>query len=289
MPNAAILLFGWIFALCGMAPSGFAAERISHGLWVWKTAAVLHASESAKALRDFCVDGGVNEVYISFSARQTEADEARLAACIDLLHRSNVSAEALLSSTDADEPGKPRDHFLAHVGEVLDFNQRHDADRFDGIHLDIEPHQRPENKGADNLRFLADLIQTFDAVRAQTDAAHLTLDADIPVKVLKADLDQRTKLFLSVSRITLMLYEIASPDDGQTPDQKADKLRKTADKYFAMAYDGIDDPHPAGMSIALRTADYLTLLPKMLASLDDSFRANPHYAGWARHSYNDQP
>jgi hypothetical protein len=289
MRSAAILRFGWIFALGTMIPACFAAQPVSHGLWVWKTTAVLNAPGSAQALRDFCAAGGINEVFISFSARQSEAEQARLAACIDLLHRSNVSVEALLSSTDADEPGKPRDHFLAHVTEVLDFNQRHDADRFDGIHLDIEPHQRPENKGADNLRFLPDLIQTFGTVRAQTDAAHMTLGADIPVKLLKADVDQRRKLFLSVSRITLMLYEIASPDDGQTPDEKADKLRQTADKYLTMAYDGIDDPHAASMSVALRTPDYLTLLPKMLASLDDAFGANPHYAGWARHSYNDRP
>jgi hypothetical protein len=41
------------------------------------------------------------------------------------------------------------------------------------------------------------------------------------------------------------------------------------------------------MSIGLRTPDYAELLPQMLATLDQANRANPHYAGWARHSYND--
>jgi hypothetical protein len=43
----------------------------------------------------------------------------------------------------------------------------------------------------------------------------------------------------------------------------------------------------ARMVIALRTPDYGELLPQMLKKLDDSNRANPHYMGWARHSYND--
>jgi hypothetical protein len=41
------------------------------------------------------------------------------------------------------------------------------------------------------------------------------------------------------------------------------------------------------MVIALRTPDYGELIPQMLTNLDDANRANPHYLGWARHSYND--
>jgi hypothetical protein len=41
------------------------------------------------------------------------------------------------------------------------------------------------------------------------------------------------------------------------------------------------------MAIALRTADYGKLLPQMLQALDDANTTNPHYLGWARHSYND--
>jgi hypothetical protein len=41
------------------------------------------------------------------------------------------------------------------------------------------------------------------------------------------------------------------------------------------------------MVIALRTPDYGALLPRMLETLDDANHSNPHYQGWARHSYND--
>jgi len=54
-----------------------------------------------------------------------------------------------------------------------------------------------------------------------------------------------------------------------------------------MTYDGLDDPHLAGMIIALRVPDYEAHLPAMLQSLDKNQSANPHYLGWAWHAYND--
>jgi len=65
--------------------------------------------------------------------------------------------EVLLSSTDADEPGKHRDSFVQKIQNIVEFNQKHRAEPFDGIHLDVEPQQRPENKGPGNLRFLPGL------------------------------------------------------------------------------------------------------------------------------------
>jgi len=43
----------------------------------------------------------------------------------------------------------------------------------------------------------------------------------------------------------------------------------------------------ARMAIGLRTADYGKLLNQMLQAIEEANRDNPHYLGWARHSYND--
>ncbi len=83
------------------------------------------------------------------------------------------------------------------------------------------------------------------------------------------------------------MYELSSPNDGQTPAQKADKAVKESEKYLAMAYDGLSARRVASMAIALRTPDYGELLPQMLKALDEADRTNPHYLGSARHSYND--
>jgi hypothetical protein len=258
-----------------------------HGLWVWKSPSVLEAPHGAEDLLDFCKSHGINEVYVSISAKSEAAEESHLAHLISLSHRSNIRVEALLSSADADEPGKHRDTLLNHVQEIVQFNRRHSADRFDGIHLDVEPQQRPENKGPGNLRFLPGLADALRAVRAAAEPAGMTVNADIQNKLLKGDLGQRKMLLSAVPRVTLMMYELSSPGDGETSEQKAEKAAQASQKFLDLAYDGLRDRNLAKMVIALRTPDYGELLPQMFKRLDEANRANPNYLGWARHSYND--
>ncbi len=115
----------------------------------------------------------------------------------------------------------------------------------------------------------------------------MTVNADVAVKLLKGDLGQRQMLLSSVPRLTLMMYELSNPQDGTTAEHKADQVEKTSQKDLDMAYEGLTDRNLAKMVIALRTADYGDLLPQMLTKLDNANHTNPHYLGWARHSYND--
>jgi hypothetical protein len=247
----------------------------------------LEAPQGADRLLRFCQSEGINEVYVSAASHGDASIESRLVLLIALLHRSNIRVEALLSSTDADEAGEHREKLLDHVREIVQFNRRHPSGGFDGIHLDIEPQQRPENKGPGNLRFLPGLVDAYRAVRAQAERARLTVNADIQNKLLKGDLAERKMLLSSLPRFTLMLYELSSPNDGDTTERKMEKLRAASQRFLSMAYEGLNDPNLAKMLIALRTPDYGGLLPQMLKALDDASRANPHYQGWARHSYND--
>jgi hypothetical protein len=283
---------GWILCSILLGPIsvsafGSAAFARVHGLWVWKSPTVLEAPQGAETLRDFCKSEDINEVYVSVSRRSEASEENRLARLIALLHRSDIRVEALLSSTDADEPGKHRETLLGGVREILQFNQKHPTERFDGIHLDVEPQQRPENKGAGNLRFLPGLAGAFRAVRAMAEPAGMTVNADIQNKLLKGDLDERKMLLSAVPRVTLMMYELSGPGDGESVEQQTEKVEKASQKFLDLAYDGLGDRNLAKMVIALRTPDYGKLLPQMLQKLDDANRTNPHYLGWARHSYND--
>jgi hypothetical protein len=265
----------------------FAASAPVHGLWVWKTSAVLDAPHAAAKLRDFCKTQDINEVYVSVSAKDGTSEDGHFTELIAHLHHANIRVEALLSSTDADEAGKPREELLDHVRAVVQFNQRHPENRFDGIHLDIEPQQRPENKGAGNLKFLPGLVDAWRRVRTLAEPAQLTVNADIQNKLLKGSLAERKMLLSALPRLTLMLYELSSPDDGDSAEKKIEKLRHKSDDLLDMAYGGLGDPNLAKTSIGLRTPDYGDQLPQMLESLDTSHRTNPHYLGWARHSYND--
>jgi hypothetical protein len=280
---------GWsrVWILCGAfhlyAAAGNAADLV-HGLWVWKSQAVLEAPHGGDALLKFCESETINEVYVSAAAL---SDEQQMDRLIALLHRSNIRVEALLSSVDADEPGSHRDKLVSRVQGIMQFNRHHPRERFDGIHLDVEPHERPENKGPGNLRFLPDLVSTYRAVRVLAGPAGMMVNADIPAKYLKGEIGERRMLLSAVPRLTLMLYELSSPKDGESTSQKTDKVQKAAQKFLEIAYRGLGNADLARMSIALRTPDYGDLLQAMFKTLDETFRGNPHYLGWARHSYND--
>jgi hypothetical protein len=271
----------------GASIAAQAAPPPVHGLWVWKSAAVLTAPRAPQALVEFCRTSGINEVYLSVPASRTAADDGHFVETLRLLHAAAVRVEALLSSIDADEAGHGRETLLRHIDSLLDFNRQHPATRFDGLHLDIEPQQRPENKGPGNLQFLPGLVEVFRQVRERTDANGLTLNADIPMKLLKGDLGQRRALFGALPRVTLMLYELTSPSAATSAADKRSQLQASADRFFDMAYQGLSASAAARMAIALRTPDYGSLLPEMLTALDAGERHNPHYLGWARHSYND--
>ena len=130
----------------------------------------------ADTLREFCRIERINEVYFSFSR---VSKDPQLAGLIHTLHKSSIHVEALLSSNDADEPGPHREKLLNELGEVIEFNRNHPRDPFDGVHLDVEPQQRPENKGPGNLNFLPGLVDAYRAARHLAEPAHLTINADI--------------------------------------------------------------------------------------------------------------
>ena len=187
------------------------APPFVHGMWIWNSASVLDTPGGAEALRDFCKSEDINEVYLSVPERLPGGQATDLSRLIGLLHRANIRVEALLSSVDADESGAPRDKLVRRAQNVVHFNEEHAATPFEGIHLDIEPQQRPENKGAGNLQFLPGLVDAWRSVRALAESARMTVNADISNKLLKGDSDQRHRLLSAVPRVTLMMYELQLP------------------------------------------------------------------------------
>jgi hypothetical protein len=277
----------WAIAWSALSLPALAKNKeqpvLVHGLWVWGTVSVLEEPGSGERLRDFCRYEGVNEVYISVVQMGSEPGNRRIQDLIALLHQSNIRVEALFANADADQPGKARDKLLDHIFDVIDFNRRNPETRFDGIHLDIEPQQRPENRG---IKFMHHLVETYRKVRELADSDQMTVNADIPMRLIRADRKERKKLFSAIPRLTLMLYELSSPGDGESPEEKAAKLRRASQNALDTAYHGLHGGKLAKLSIALNTPDYGDLLPAMLQNLDTANRSNSHYLGWARHSYN---
>jgi len=289
MNSARVTCWAIFAVLLGTNPSNTVAADSGpvHAMWVWKSPTVLAKANAAENLAAFCQANGIGEIYISVSGTMDTAGQSRLDHLIGVLHTAKIRVDALFSSTDADEGGAHLQKLLAEVSAVESFNQSHSQQRFDGIHLDIEPQQRPENKSSGNLTFLAGLVNAYTQVKELAAKDGLAVNADIQTKLLKGTPDQRRMLLTSLRGMTLMLYELSSPTDGQTEDAKAAKLESESQKYLQMAASGLDTSQLARISIGLRTPDYGDLLPQMLHVLDAANGANAMYGGWARHSYND--
>jgi hypothetical protein len=280
-------LIAWLL-LFAAASTGASAQETApvHGLWVWRGRSVLNDEQRIDSLAAFCQRQGINEVYVSVSERGEIMSDGSMARMIDVLHGGHVRVEALFSSENADEGGKHLQKLLDRVDTILEFNEKHPRKRFDGIHLDVEPQKRPENKGKGNLRFLPGLVEVYRAVCQRAKPAGLTVNADIESKLLKGSPQERGMLLSSLPRFTLMMYEVTAPDD--TAEKKTRRAKTTSEKFLEMAYDGVSgDSGLAKMLIGLRTKDYGELLPQMLAALDEANASNSHYLGWARLSYND--
>jgi hypothetical protein len=284
------IAFSLLAAVLTLVPAAAQGQngQFVHGVWVWRTPILLDLPARGEALRDFCRSHQINEVYLSFTSQNTAQPEQReIAKLIELLHKSHIRVEALLSGADADQPGQHRDKLMGHVNEVVTFNREHAHQRFDGIHLDLEPQQRQENKGPGNLGFLPNLLDTYRAVLTVAEQNQMTVNADIPNKFLKADAQQRQALMSSLPRLTLML-ELSSPGDGQSTAAQADTLRQAGTKYMEEAYQGLNGTNLAKLAIGLRSADYQQQLPGMLKAVQGALAQNPHFLGWAWHSYNDE-
>jgi hypothetical protein len=282
------IVTGMIAALLALGTTLAAADSTPiHGLWVWKGPSVIAGARGADALVKFCHSQNINEVYVAVSDHGDLSGLGQFVPTIQALHGQHIRIQALLSSTEADQPGKHRDKLVDQARTVVQFNRAHPATTFDGIHLDIEPQQRPENKGPGNLRFLPGLADAYHAVRAVAEPAQMTVNADVQNKLLKGSLAERRLLLSSVTQITLMLYELSNPGDNDSTARKLTKLQQSSKQYLDMAYDGLQDRNLARMAIGLRTPDYGELMPQMLESLDQNNRSDPHYLGWARHAYND--
>lgn len=288
--NAAKTVFSVVAGVLVLATPAVAIAADStpvHAMWVWKSPTVLAQTNAAENLRAFCRSNGIDEVYVSVNGSMDATGQGRLDHMIQVLHAARVRVDALFSSTDADEGGAHLQKLLGEVDAIETFNQKHPGERFDGIHLDIEPQQRPENKGTGNLGFLPGLVNAYTAVKQEAAKAGLAVNADIQTKLLKGDANQRKMLLTALPGLTLMLYELSSPTDGQTTDAKVAKLKSESQKYLQMAAAGLDAASLAKISIGLRTPDYGDLLPQMLQTLDTANAGNTIYGGWARHSYND--
>jgi hypothetical protein len=190
-----------VVVVLALAMSAHAAMH--RATWVWDNEAITTPEQRA-ALLDFCAARQIDAVFLHAPAAhlRDRADEFR--AFLRAAHARGVRVEALGGASDwARDRGKPRKF----VATLLDF-QRAGApeERFDALHLDVEPYSTPEWE-ASREQAAEDWLALFDEVRAA--AGGLPLAADIPPwlgRVQTAGGDLLSGIIARVDEVGLMAY-----------------------------------------------------------------------------------
>ena len=166
------------------------------GIWWWTSAGnvwgvdqVLGDSNKEAQVLQFLQAWNFGRVYCSFSAA-TIANPAAIRAWNTRLHAAGISSQFLLSENTWIFPQFRTNLLTTHIQpKLIDFNAAatNAAQRYDALHLDIEPQGLPEwgtNTPAGRKEYLFQLRDTFQAVRSYLDqhgAEDIPVYADLPV------------------------------------------------------------------------------------------------------------
>jgi hypothetical protein len=168
----------------------------NRGVWFWRdtgnpcgAATIVGNATTENATITFLTANGIKHVYGSYEDRPV-SEPAVISTWNTKLHTAGIQSQFLMSENTwiltANRPA-----LLALITQrLINFNNtpgRTAVQKFDGLHLDIEPQGLPDwttATPAQKRSYLTDLQDTYTAVRAHLTAAGMTsfpIHADLPV------------------------------------------------------------------------------------------------------------
>lgn len=184
--------------------SAATAASPQRATWVWNNWVVETPAKHKDFLR-FCRARGIGTVFLHAPAEHLGERAATFRAFLAAGHKQGLRVEALDGAPDwAFEPAKPE----AFIAAVLAFNDAGvDAgERFDGIHLDVEPYDSPQWKESADETVIQYLIM-LEGARASAGA--LPIAADVPPWFAEIDTPEGPLLGAVIARVNavaLMAY-----------------------------------------------------------------------------------
>ncbi len=148
-------------------------------LWVWSP-----DFQGSSAEREFFLDFAearqLGSIFLFVSLRELDEHPDRFRSFLSLAHDRGVAVSALNGEPEWTRPGK-RASADAFVAAVISFNRSAAlGERFDGLHLDVEPHLRSEwDENSETT--MAHYVDLLESVSERTRPEQLPLVVDIPV------------------------------------------------------------------------------------------------------------
>jgi hypothetical protein len=157
-------------------------------IWVWNTKAIAESRENERQFADFLVQQHFTEVFLAIPYEPGEATEtgslpvngAILNPIVAQLHARGITVHALIGDRNFALP-EWHAYVTRTVENIIRFNvESIPSERFDGIHLDVEPYLLPGFNGPQHQKILEDYLELLSKVSDQAHRAKLIIGADIP-------------------------------------------------------------------------------------------------------------
>lgn len=181
--------------LC-LSANAATAEDLHRGVWFWNSSSSPHGAanivgDTSKEIQtiNFMTSHSIKRVYGSYKNR-TITEPAVIAAWNTRLSQAGISSQFLFAEPTWVEVDNRSSLLTKITDRVVNFNTaigRLESEKFDAVHLDIEPQQLAAWDAGDasvKRAYLTLLLDTYTDVRAHLDAAGLTdvgVYADLPV------------------------------------------------------------------------------------------------------------
>jgi hypothetical protein len=174
-----------LLMISGCSSSESSTETATRGVWYWQ-GTIHDASEDTGLVQHF-EKGRIQAVYGAFGYSPYDYPE-RMKAWNSLLHSKAIQSQYLLAGTDWFFPEKREEIFRRLEKNIIEFHKTcQPEERFDAVHLDIEPQALPQWKSGspqerrELLRLLSESFEAISQYLNRWSDVPLPIYADLPV------------------------------------------------------------------------------------------------------------
>ena len=267
-------------------------------MWVYRTEALLASKAEQGALLAFCKERRITELFWQIHHDRSQhyalKNEEATRAFLQGAHGQAIRVHAL-DGDPVDTFTRNHERVLAKIEAVIAFNQ--EGERFDGLHLDIEPHALPEWKklgDTEKAEWLTQLVTIHGRVaeRAHAVKPALVYGVDIvfwlgkthrdgslvyPVTYRGVTKDAAAHLLDLVDNVGVMSYR-GSAEGPNGLIAIAAKTVEQADHAHGRAYVGVKMANMGGKNESFYGKTESQMMTE-LNKVDAAFASHRGYAG----------
>jgi len=255
----------------------FRRKPYPRALWVWDVKEFLENEQAGEFFVSFCKTKNIKRVFFSLNKQLLDSlpQNPNLSKFIAKLDEAGINISALFGENLWVYP-RYRKNLISYIELVIAYNSINPSGtRFDGIHLDIEPHALKE-WDSEQEKLLSMLVETVVAVKETISAskAELQLEIDIPTFYDLVAPSMLQKLIEAADIITVMAYERRNPD----------KVIESVKKELEAAVEA-----NKGIIVGLNAKDFSeeAKLEELIAEVGNTISATPSFLGFSIHDFND--